>query len=137
MTRDITDFLGRYTVTRRIDDRLAGTGATFEGRAEIAGEGPGAVYREVGTLSIAGKSFEAERRYLWRMDGERIAVAFEDGRPFHSFDPRRGGAAEEHLCGDDLYRGGYDLSDWPAWTLTWTVTGPRKDYTSVTRLVRG
>lgn len=134
--RGLNDFLGRYDVSRRIKDRHAGAETTFEGGAEITADGDGAAYREKGHLILGTQRFEAERRYLWRAQGPLIAVLFEDGRPFHDFDPHAGGQASEHLCGADWYRGGYDLSKWPCWAVTWDVTGPRKDYTSVTRYVR-
>lgn len=136
MTRGLEDFLGRYTVSRTIVDRKAGAEAQFEGLAEIAADGVGAVYRETGHLIMGDQRFEAERRYLWRARGPLIAVLFEDGRAFHEFDPVAGGQANEHLCGEDLYRGGYDVSQWSCWAVTWEVTGPRKDYTSVSWYVR-
>ena len=130
--RGLNDFLGRYDVSRRIKDRRAGAQSTFEGVAEITAEGEGALYRETGHLIMGAQRFEAERSYLWRPRGALIAVLFADGRSFHDFDPQKGGQASEHLCGADWYRGGYDLSGWPEWAVTWEVTGPRKDYTSRT-----
>lgn len=130
---DLSAWLGTYRVTRHIDDRRTGQTASFEGRAEIAANAAGALYREAGELQLAqGAAFYAERVYVWEVQGPRIAVLFEDGRPFHDFDPETGGAATEHLCGQDWYRGGYDVSRWPDWQVTWDVTGPRKGYRSVT-----
>lgn len=130
--RGLADFLGDYAVARRIEDARAQASGQFEGRARIAARPGGALYHEHGHLTFGAQTFAAERRYLWAQDGARIAVAFEDARPFHSFDPVLGGQAEEHLCGADLYRGGYDLGDWPVWRLIWEVEGPRKSYRSVT-----
>lgn len=130
---DLSAWLGFYDVNRTIDDRRAGQTARFKGRAEITPNGAGAVYREAGQLRTAqGAVFYAERTYIWAVQGARIAVFFEDGRPFHDFDPVAGGAATEHLCGQDWYRGGYDVSRWPQWRVTWDVSGPRKDYRLVT-----
>ncbi|MEL6958502.1 MAG: DUF6314 family protein [Pseudomonadota bacterium] len=136
MIRSLTDFLGRYAVSRTIEDHLTGQKTLFEGHAEIAGSKERASYTEVGTLRMGAQSFAAERRYEWRVAGDRIAVLFDDGRPFHDFDPSTGGQATEHLCGQDLYRGGYDFSEWTCWAVTWDVKGPRKDYRSVTWYVR-
>ena len=131
MTRELRDFVGRYGLSREIEDRHAKQKLTFLGKAEITATIDGARYAETGRMTFPnGPSFQSERRYLWAADGARIRVCFEDGRAFHDFDPEQGGAATEHLCGDDMYRGGYDFSDWPRWTLTWSVSGPRKDYTS-------
>ncbi|WP_296417335.1 DUF6314 family protein [Pseudooctadecabacter sp.] len=134
--RGIADFQGGYTVSRRIEDRLTGAETTFEGTATITADGPGAIYRETGALQMGSGTFTAERSYLWRPAGARIEVAFADGQPFHDFDPEHGGQATEHLCGADMYRGGYDFSEWTCWSLRWDVSGPRKEYTSVTWYVR-
>ncbi len=133
--RDLAAFFGGYSVTRRIEDRRAAQTVRFEGRAQIS-EGDtrhSALYREAGEMQVAQGRFTAERSYLWRAQAGRILVQFDDGRPFHDFDPVSGGAATEHLCGQDWYLGGYDFSDWPQWSVTWEVSGPRKDYRSVTR----
>lgn len=134
--RDLAAFFGHYTVARRIEDRRAGQTVRFEGRAQIAeGATPhSALYRETGEMRIPPQGrFTAERSYLWRAQAGRIVVKFDDGRPFHDFDPVSGGAATEHLCGQDWYLGGYDFSGWPQWSVIWEVSGPRKDYRSVTR----
>ena len=131
---DLSAWFGAYRIARQIDDHRAGQTAIFEGRAEITANAKGAIYSETGQLQMAqGATFHAERVYFWAVQGPRIAVFFEDGRPFHDFDPVAGGAATEHLCGQDWYRGGYDVSRWPDWQVTWEVTGPRKDYRSLTR----
>ncbi len=132
MTRGLVDFLGRYKVVRHIKDARAQSQSAFEGEAEIAGNQDSAVYEERGQLILNDQRFEAERSYLWRSAPDQIEVLFEDGRAFHDFDPTLGGKATEHLCGADWYRGGYDVSQWPVWTVTWEVEGPRKLYRSVT-----
>ena len=130
--RHLTDFIGAYSVARRIEDHRSGGHSRFQGTAQITEDIDGARYVERGQLIMGDQRFEAERSYLWKTAGTRISVLFADGRPFHDFDPEAGGQAAEHLCGADLYRGGYDLSDWPRWSVTWDVWGPRKDYRSVT-----
>lgn len=134
--RELSAFIGRYSVSRRIDDRHAQTETLFDGEAEIAVQGGRAIYREVGHLIMGDQRFEAERSYLWHEVGGRIFVSFEDGRAFHNFDPTLGGQASAHLCGEDMYRGGYDFSEWPRWALNWRVQGPRKDYVSTSRYLR-
>lgn len=131
--RDISDFLGRYSLARVIDDTRAGAQAQFEGEAVLEATPDGALYRERGDLVMNGERFAAEREYIWHAEGALILVRFADGRDFHSFDPSAGGLASEHLCGEDMYRGGYDLSAWPGWSVTWDVFGPRKDYRSVSQ----
>ncbi|MBT5294055.1 MAG: hypothetical protein HOL32_00275 [Octadecabacter sp.] len=136
MTRQLADFIATYDVNRVIEDAKTGGQSRFEGQAVIAHDALGAIYTETGNLILNEQRFQADRSYLWRTNGARIDVLFEDGRAFHDFDPSLGGQATEHLCGEDMYRGGYDVSDWPRWAVTWTVSGPRKDYRSVTWYVR-
>ncbi|MDC1381813.1 DUF6314 family protein [Octadecabacter sp.] len=135
MTRHLADFIGTYDVNRVIDDARAGGQSRFEGHAVIAAEAGGARYTENGHLIMNDQRFAAQRSYLWRANGLRIDVLFEDGCAFHDFDPEQGGQATEHLCGQDMYHGGYDVAEWPNWVVTWDVSGPRKHYRSVTRYV--
>ncbi|KNG95384.1 DUF6314 family protein [Pseudaestuariivita atlantica] len=123
----LADFEGRWSLTRRIDDRRAGQEATFDGTAVFAPDGTGLTLTETGWLQPAtGPRLQGSRRYLWR---EGIEVFFEDGRPFHRFTPAAPAAL--HDCPPDTYRVTYDFTRWPRWTATWEVTGPRKDYTMV------
>lgn len=131
--RSISDFIGVFDIIRVIDDRKSMSQTRFEGQATVSATPHGAEFHEAGVLVLNGQRFTAERRYIWHEDAARICVSFQDGRTFHDFDPTKGGQATEHLCGEDMYRGGYDFSDWPRWRLVWDVTGPRKDYRSVTQ----
>lgn len=142
----IADFLGTYALTRMIIDARTDQQIQFEGLAKILpaagnaldqGQGHSAAYYETGHLIMPNAApMHGERCYLWREAAGRIHVDFDDGRPFHDFDAVAGGAAREHICGDDTYRGTYDFSAWPNWRLSWHVTGPRKSYRSVTDLHR-
>jgi hypothetical protein len=128
----LEDFAGRWRLTRRIADALAGAEGRLEGWAEFRPVSGGLVCEEKGLLSYGGgPPLQASRSYLWRAEAPgRIAVSFEDGRPFHVF--ALGPAAEAaHDCAPDRYHVAYDFSRWPAWRAVWTVTGPRKDYVSV------
>ncbi|MDE0968539.1 MAG: DUF6314 family protein [Octadecabacter sp.] len=131
----LSEFIGLYIVERDIDDRKAGVQLRFEGRAVLSMSPSGAIYSETGVLNMGGKRFESERNYLWHEEGARICVRFADGRDFHIFDPVVGGPVTAHLCGADIYCGCYDLSGWPRWSVTWEVSGPRKNYLSVTTYV--
>lgn len=124
------DFAGDWLIARAIADRHAAQTGRFDGRAWFTPTGPDHFrYREDGVLHLgAGPAMTATRAYGWAFDGARVAVTFADGRPFHSF-PLAGGPGEDHPCGEDLYRVAYDFSRWPVWEVTWTVSGPRKDYT--------
>lgn len=133
MTLTPADFEGVWQIDRRITDRLTGAESRLTGQAQITPGDDGWLYHETGKLVLAGgAALSSERRYLWRATAGGIAVFFADGRPFHDFVPGQTGAVAPHHCDPDLYRPQYDFDDWPVWTLRWDVTGPRKDYTSVT-----
>jgi hypothetical protein len=129
MTPTLTDFEGRWLLSRRIDDRLSGRPGRFEGVASLRPDGEGLRYREEGTLTLGdGPAFPATRDYLWRPDADGIEVRFQDDRPFHRFRPEGRAPGTDHPCGSDLYRVTYDFGSWPLWRAEWTVTGPAKHY---------
>ncbi|WP_322892141.1 MULTISPECIES: DUF6314 family protein [unclassified Yoonia] len=135
------DFAGRWQVVRRIDDRHGRMQGEFTGVAEMQPVGDaGLIYTESGQMRIGtAPVMQAVRRYLWDFGEGLVTVRFEDGRDFHTFVPAGQAAGTDHPCGADHYRVVYDFTRWPLWRATWDVTGPRKDYTSVTdysRVVR-
>lgn len=129
-------FSGRWQVRREIEDARAGTAARFEGEAVLTPDDAGLVYEESGTLILPGQvPMAATRRYLWQAVGADIALFFEDGRPFHVIAPEAQ-PEDHHDCPPDSYDVRYDFRSWPVWVARWRVTGPRKDYVSVTEYRR-
>lgn len=129
------DFEGHWNLHRTIEDRYAGQMGDFRGSALFRAEADDHLaYFETGMVRFgAGPVMKAERRYHWRFDGNAVDVRFADGAAFHRFTPTGVGAGTDHPCGDDFYTVQYDFTAWPDWTATWTVTGPRKDYTSTSK----
>ena len=128
---------GRWRLARRIEDGR-GPGGSFDGAAVFLQVADGLDYSETGELVLGqGAPMRAERRYLWRAAGGRVAVFFADGRAFHDFDPAGARAEARHLCGADIYDVTYDFARWPDWETVWRVRGPRKDYRMVTRYAPG
>lgn len=127
---DLSQFEGRWTLTRRIEAAGAVTG-TFTGEAIFERADTGLALSETGTLTMAGQTpLHAERRYLWQADGAGgIDIRFADGRQFHRIDLASPRPTALHLCDPDRYEVAYDFTDWPVWRTVWTVTGPRKGYT--------
>ena len=98
-------------------------------RARFTRDADGLVYSESGTLHLPGQpEMHAERRYLWRGAGSLIEVLFDDGRPFHVFDPAEPRPGADHWCDPDSYSVRYDFTSWPDWSAEWQVIGPRKGY---------
>jgi hypothetical protein len=128
---------GEWTVTRVIND---GAGH-FEGRACFVPdpESPAAVmWREHGRLRLGAHDGPAERtlRIEPAIDGA-WQVRFADGRPFHELDLAAGGRCDvSHLCGPDVYRGRYEIDGPDRFTITWRVSGPRKNDVIASRYER-
>lgn len=132
---ELADFIGEWRIRRRIEDRLSGQQGRFEGQAWFRPDGAVLRYREEGRLFLASAPpMTAVRDYVWHDSTGRIAVDYGDGRPFHDFDPAA--PAARHFCDPDDYRVSYDFSRWPDWQAEWTVSGPRKDYTMLSRFAR-
>ncbi|WP_019953869.1 DUF6314 family protein [Yoonia vestfoldensis] len=132
------DFAGLWQVVRRIEDRHSGMRGDFVGVAELEPVGEaGLIYVENGQMRFGDTPpMQATRRYFWDFADRLVTVRFADGRNFHSFVPEGQAAGTDHPCGADHYSVVYDFTRWPHWRATWDVTGPRKDYTSVTDYVR-
>lgn len=127
----LSDFEGAWLLDRDIRHADGLTG-TFTGRALWRPAPGGLAYHETGRMVLgSGHSLTGERRYFWAED---LSVLFEDGRFFHTVPPQ--GGETGHWCDPDQYDGRYDFALWPAFTVTWRVRGPRKDYRMVTRYVR-
>ncbi|WP_460273313.1 DUF6314 family protein [Celeribacter sp. ULVN23_4] len=134
----LTDFAGAWSLSRRIEDALAGGTGHLSGTCRFEPDEAGLRCVETGQLTLPGaaRSFEAERCYLWRPTPDGIAVFFDDGRFFHAFNPNDPSPRADHDCAPDAYAVRYDFSTWPDWSAEWRVKGPRKDYVSVSRFSR-
>ncbi len=107
--------------------------ADLAGTATFSRDHAGLIHDEAGVLRLPGAApLTATRRYLWRPAPGGIAVHFATGVPFHTFDPVARQPGARHDCAPDLYVVRYDFTGWPDWRVTWTVSGPRKDYNSTT-----
>ena len=126
---------GRWTLTRQIrhgDGRLD----RLTGQAMFARSGRQLVLTETGVLNVGDQTLEARQTYIWTEAVGRIDVYFHDQRPFHSVTLGDPAPQTEHLCAPDRYHVAYDFADWPQWSATWRVEGPRKDYEMVSTYVR-
>jgi hypothetical protein len=88
-------------------------------------------------LDFGGQQVEATQSSWFVLTGlAQAAVAFADGRPFHTLDLASGCAAVVHDCPPDDYQGRYCVADPNRWTLTWRIQGPRKNLRITTRYSR-
>jgi len=128
----LSDFIGDWQLQRRIHDDAYGQHGSLAGTARFHANGAVVDYHEQGRLTLAGgMTMQAERSYIWQPDPQGVTVKFADGAPFHRFDLGGKVKGTQHLCGADLYNVTYNFESWPAWSATWVVAGPRKNYTSV------
>lgn len=137
--------LGRWKVSRSIEDHLNSIRGSFEGTARLTGvpfDGnpypqTRARYEEAGEVSF-GSHVGAARRSLdyHRMDDVAVMLHFSDGRPFVDLDLRTGAWQSRHLCGDDRYQIATLVMSRNVVQERWRVQGPTKDYDAVTTLTR-
>jgi hypothetical protein len=127
---------GEWTLTRVIND---GAGR-FEGRARFAPD-PAmprtVIWHEAGRLRFGGHDGPATRTLrIEPQAGGGWQVCFADRRPFHPLDLATGHWEATHLCGADLYRGCYRVEHRDRLSVTWRISGPRKDDVIASRYER-
>ncbi|KQM24361.1 hypothetical protein ASL10_14010 [Frigoribacterium sp. Leaf8] len=133
--------LGRWSVTREIDDHRTGEHARFDGTATIeearAGSDLVATYDEAGELVVADRRTPATRRlgYGARGDGS-LDVRFADGRHFVDLDLRSGAWEAHHPCAPDAYLVETRVLSPTSFEERWTVRGPAKSYDALTTYER-
>jgi hypothetical protein len=107
-----------------------GSHDAFEGEATFHRSGPRLIQDEYGWLTSDRSTapMKATRRYVWSASGNRVDVAFEDMRPFHSLSLGSATPCATYLCPPDRYEVSYDFREFPDWSTVWVVEGPRKNY---------
>ena len=127
---DLKTYLtGAWEIRRSLEDSRRGQRGTFHGRAVFTPDQEGGLaYREEGRLALGRFETLAHQSYRYGFPAPHVAeVSFDDGRPFHALDLSAGQWKAEHLCVADLYRAWFRVEGPERWSVTWTVTGPRKD----------
>ncbi len=125
----LSDFIGNWSISREITDKLSGQIGRFEGSVRLTTDPDGLVSDETGQLTLGDAApMQAVRRYFWRPSPDGISVFFDDGRFFHHIDADTMTPSAHHDCPPDSYDVAYDFTDWPRWSSVWTVAGPCKDY---------
>ena len=113
---------------RRIHDTKNREIGRLRGRAEFT-PGHGDIgFVERGVLVLAHARMEAWRDYRFVIDDDHaFSVFFSDGRLFHRARIIAGTASVSHDCAPDTYCGRYRFPHPDRWSLSWRITGPRKD----------
>lgn len=124
-------FTGVWNAHRKMVDHLARKSFVFEGVAVITPD----KFDEQGSMAIEGRRIDVRRSYRLEMSDRIAGVLFPDGRSFIEIDERPSQHVE-HCCGNDLYTGRLFFLAPDHWVEFWRVEGPRKRYSSFTRLTR-
>lgn len=131
-----TRLLGDWRFERVVEDRRSGQRSEVHGSGSITRESATQLrWEESGTWTRAGLSTPVARTHLLVRGAEgRWVVLFDDERLFHAWSP---GTEVVHPCGEDTYRGHYDLAGLPgSWRTRWHCTGPAKDHLLTTTWTR-
>ncbi|MDQ0579864.1 DUF6314 family protein [Streptomyces rishiriensis] len=135
--------LGRWRVTRSVEDRANGAEGRFDGVTVFSAldggeDGGGLLHQESGTFVWLGVPRPAERtlRFLPGPTPGTADVRFADGRAFHDLDLSTGRHVADHPCSADLYRGEFTVRDGDHWRTLWRVAGPAKDLVLTTDYAR-
>lgn len=136
--QDLGAFLtGEWRLARVVDDRRANLRGRFRGRAIFRPIDGGLAYRESGLLRFGNYCDVAQQTYIYRLlDQSRAEVRFRDGQSFHVLDLSTGDWIAPHICESDRYDGRFCVRDGNVFEVRWTIAGPRKDLTVVSRLRR-
>ena len=136
---DFRFFAGLWHVDRRIEP-----GGNFVGEAQFTPRSSMNImeYQERGWLTTdEGVRTRASRNYLYEKTMSGFLIRFHDTHQiFHSVDVAQlaEGISQgfaKHQCGDDLYKSTYRFeSGKKTFEILHVVKGPRKDYTSNSRL---
>lgn len=135
MSTRLSDFLGDWTINRRVRDDLSGLTYRFLGSLNVSWQDESkqsdVEVVETGVITFEHSTLNANRRSRWRQHGESIDVYYDTGLHFHDFHTREETCDVRHECGDDVYLGRYCFRNWPEWRLNWRVNGPKKGYRMV------
>lgn len=121
-------FVGKWGFSRQIIDKKTGQKARVEGVSHFSGEDKTLIYAETGTMEYGAYQGIVTQNYIYEFTGPLKAdVLFPDHRLFHKLDLKTGEKSVEHWCAPDQYNGHYRLRDPVNWSLSWKITGPRKN----------
>ncbi len=116
-------------MVRRISDARADMMGRLTGWAVFTSSADGLIHEEKGDLSFGAYRGPVARRYHLAIESPFTGmVRHWDGSLFHALDLVSGTAGILHRCGEDHYRGRYRVLDENRFTVSWQVTGPRKQY---------
>jgi hypothetical protein len=123
---------GIWQVRRTVVDHRAGAVYSFSGRAEITRD----LFEERGEMAVGGNVLQAVRTYGLVFEDDAVRLLYPGGGEFI----RLGYGVSQrvsHLCGNDFYAGRFLFRDRDSWAEVWRVHGPQKQYSSLSRYVRG
>ena len=141
---DASETMNRLTGSWSFNRIIEGQGS-MQGLATFTPLDPDSLaYREQGRLRLlTGTELEAEREYVFRQHGRGFDVFFKETplRLFHAIDLAASdngvlSGSADHLCNLDHYQSTYTFGRDGGFVVRHVVSGPRKDYTTLTTYIR-
>lgn len=129
----LTFFTGLWAYERRIsqpDITVYGV-ASFE---DI--DAHSKAFHEEGAYHLNGTQYSCFQKQTWIWSEQKLTLLKHDGNILHVFDLEPADLPLQlqhtHSCGADTYTSSFDVLSHSQWRTTYHVSGPRKNYTSVT-----
>ncbi len=121
-------FKGLWCFKRQVTG-LFPEGITFQGQGYfLASDRPHQrLYKEEGVYTRRCQEIPFQNQYLYEVGSpQHCRVLFPDGRLFYELSNLSQDI--QHICGEDQYRGRFEVLTPEQWQLSWRVAGPRKSY---------
>lgn len=135
---DILSLVGDWSFRRSVS-----SGPIMTGQATFIQTGDRRLnYAETGTLTLDGKDYAFERRYIYELRGGGFRVLFDEAPPRLFQDVDLSMAAEalfgsgSHNCEPDVYSSTYRFNLPTGFRIAHDVSGPRKSHSIVTDYAR-
>lgn len=127
---DLISFLrGSWKISREIIENENGKITRAEGKASFSMASDGLKYSDNVQL---GSNIDSFQEYLYKIEDDQLIVCFKDTSLFYELGDD---GYASYQCNEDNY--GIEYVFYPeSFTLTYYVSGPKKDYTMITKYKR-
>jgi hypothetical protein len=131
-----SDILGQWELTRNIKDKLNDKTFNLIGISIFTENNASYVCNETGIIKSDNFQSKAHQTYNWLLKPKGWEISFLNGNFFHDLELVMCDQQVYHKCNNDIYRGLFKLNLPTDFSVTWNVSGPRKDYQSQSYYIR-
>jgi len=131
-----SDILGQWELTRNIKDKLNDKIFNLIGISIFTENNASYVCNETGIIKSDNFQSKAHQTYSWLLKPKGWEISFLNGNFFHDLELVMCDQQVYHKCNNDIYRGFFKLNLPTDFSVTWNVSGPRKDYQSQSYYIR-